>query len=136
VKRTLSAALGAALFFASLVGLQPAFAEGNLHKVNHIIVVMQENHSFDNYLGVLAFAPGSPYHNGNGACAKSDHQCVDGLSCTVDPAGNSHVPIPTSTTKAARYSPFTIHAAVCFPISIMAGSAPIEKVISSNPTRR
>jgi phospholipase C len=88
VKRTLSAALGAALFFASLAESQPAFAEGNLRKVNHIIVVMQENHSFDNYLGVLAFAPGSPYHNGNGACAKTDHQCVDGLSCTVDPAGN------------------------------------------------
>jgi len=28
---------------------QTAVAEGNLHKTNHIIVVMQENHSFDNY---------------------------------------------------------------------------------------
>lgn len=86
--RTCIAALGAALFFASLAESQPAFAEGNLHKVNHIIVVMQENHSFDNYFGVLALAPGSPYHNGNGACDKGDHQCVDGLSCTVDPLGN------------------------------------------------
>ena len=33
-----------------------AFATGDLHKVNHIIVVMQENHSYDNYLGVLAYA--------------------------------------------------------------------------------
>jgi phospholipase C len=33
-----------------------------LHKVNHIIIVMQENHSFDNYFGVLPYAPGSPYH--------------------------------------------------------------------------
>ena len=88
MSRTLSAVLGAVCLFAALSAPQTAVAEGNLHKVNHIIVVMQENHSFDNYFGVLAFAPGSPYHNGNGACAKTDHQCVDGLSCTVDPAGN------------------------------------------------
>ena len=51
-----------------------------LGKVNHIILLMQENHSFDNYLGVLALAAGSPYHGGQ--CAPSDHSCVDGLSCT------------------------------------------------------
>jgi phospholipase C len=61
-----------------------AFADGNLQKVNHIIVVMQENHSFDNYFGALAYAPGSPYHSGNGACASTDHSCVDGLICTVN----------------------------------------------------
>ena len=61
-----------------------AFADGNLQKVNHIIIVMQENHSFDNYFGALAYAPGSPYHNGNGSCSSSDHTCVDGLTCTVN----------------------------------------------------
>jgi phospholipase C len=60
-----------------------AFADGNLSKVNHIIIVMQENHSFDNYFGALAYAPGSPYHNGNGTCASTDHKCVDGLTCTL-----------------------------------------------------
>lgn len=60
-----------------------AFADGNLQKVNHIIIVMQENHSFDNYFGALAYAPGSPYHNGNGSCLATDHSCVDGLTCTV-----------------------------------------------------
>jgi phospholipase C len=70
------------------IGLKPALAEGNIHKVNHIIVIMQENHSFDNYFGALAYAPGSPYHNGNGACKNSDHGCVDGLSCSVDGNGN------------------------------------------------
>src|SRR5579872_62134 len=59
------------------------FADGNLKKVNHIIIVMQENHSFDNYFGALAYASGSPYHNGNGSCASTDHSCVDGLTCTV-----------------------------------------------------
>ena len=58
-------------------------AEGNLKKVKHIIIVMQENHSFDNYFGALAYAPGSPYHNGNGSCSSTDHTCVDGLTCTV-----------------------------------------------------
>ena len=65
-----------------------AFADGDLRKVNHIIVVMQENHSFDNYFGVLAYAPGSPYHPGAQGCQAGDHGCVDGLSCQADGAGN------------------------------------------------
>ena len=63
-----------------------ALANGDINKVKHIIIVMQENHSFDNYFGALAYAPGSPYHSG--ACSKNDNNCVDGLSCTMDPAGN------------------------------------------------
>jgi len=63
-------------------------ADGNLHNVNHIIIVMQENHSFDNYFGVLPYASGTPYHGGGGKCASNDHTCVDGLSCTRDSAGN------------------------------------------------
>src|SRR5271166_6586952 len=69
--------------FLCLLLSQSALADGNLKKVNHIIIVMQENHSFDNYFGALAYAPGSPYHNGHGKCASSDHTCVDGLTCTV-----------------------------------------------------
>src|ERR1700736_5165705 len=59
-----------------------------LQKVNHIIIVMMENNSFDNYFGALAYAPGSPYHTTSGGCSKEDHNCVDGLSCKVDAAGN------------------------------------------------
>ncbi|HEX5460455.1 MAG TPA: alkaline phosphatase family protein [Steroidobacteraceae bacterium] len=59
-------------------------AEG-LNKVNHIIVVMLENHSFDNYFGALAYAPGGPYHASSVGCAADDHSCVDGLNCSVDP---------------------------------------------------
>lgn len=62
-----------------------ARAEGDLHKVNHIIIVMQENHSFDNYFGALPYVPGGLYHGG--PCSKNDHQCVDGLTCTVDTLG-------------------------------------------------
>ena len=72
-------------------------ADGDLQKVKHIIIVVQENHSFDNYFGTLALAPGSPYHQpggqdrdaeGNNGCNKNDHRCVDGLSCRLDSAGN------------------------------------------------
>src|SRR2546426_11009034 len=82
-----------------------AQADGGLGKVNHIIIVMQENHSFDNYFGVLPLAPKlntmtgvplglGPYHNNNsatgsnGGCPTSDHLCVDGLNCTRDALGN------------------------------------------------
>jgi phospholipase C len=57
-----------------------------LSKINHIIIVMMENHSFDNYLGALAYAPGSPYHVTSGGCSEQDHGCVDGLSCRMDSA--------------------------------------------------
>src|SRR5215470_9217146 len=80
----------ALVFFAARTTL----AEGDIHKVKHIIILMQENHSFDNYFGALAYAPGSPYHSpGNDAdpddrgCGKNDHSCVDGLSCMVSNSG-------------------------------------------------
>jgi phospholipase C len=86
-----SATVASAVFFpliGLLIGPKPALAQSGLQQVNHIIIVMQENHSFDNYFGALAYAPGTPYHNGNGSCSASDHRCVDGLSCTADLAGN------------------------------------------------
>jgi phospholipase C len=70
---------------ALLIGMSAptvTLADGNLQNVEHIIIVMQENHAFDNYLGVLAYAPGSPYHPGSPSCASSDHACVDSLTCT------------------------------------------------------
>jgi phospholipase C len=76
----------AVLLFVCFSGQNRALAQGNLQNVNHIIIVMQENHSFDNYFGVLPYAPGSPYHHG--PCAKSDHRCVESLKCTTDASGN------------------------------------------------
>jgi phospholipase C len=81
----------AVLVLAILLGScqwNPAFADGDINKVNHVIVLMQGGHSFDNYFGALPYAPGSPYHNGNGACDPNDHSCVDGLTCTQDAVGN------------------------------------------------
>ena len=56
-----------------------ARADGDINAVNHIVIIMQENHSFDNYFGVLPYTSGGPYHPG--PCRRGDHSCVDGLSC-------------------------------------------------------
>lgn len=56
-----------------------------LKRIGHIIVLMQENHSFDNYFGVLPYMHGSPYHppaKAGGPCKAGDHKCVDGLTCS------------------------------------------------------
>jgi phospholipase C len=65
-------------------GAPPPQATG-LAKVNHITLMMQENHSFDNYLGALPYAPGSPYHPG--PCSANDNKCLDGLTCTAGAGG-------------------------------------------------
>ena len=88
-------------FATLLLGAASARADGDLSKVKHVIIVMQENHSFDNYFGALAYAPGSPYHSPGdsgdsgdsdgrscgGGCRADDHRCVDGLSCRADRSG-------------------------------------------------
>ena len=77
--------LAVAISIAALAAT--AHADGNLKKVNHIIVVMQENRSFDHYFGALPYVPGGPYHGHGGGCARFDHRCVDGLSCRADASG-------------------------------------------------
>jgi phospholipase C len=93
-----------AAFAACLLAPPATMADGNLQKVNHIIVVMQENHSFDNYFGVLPYAPGSPYHAAKGSCSASDHACVDALTCTASSGqlicSNSNLDDNGSTVKA------------------------------------
>jgi phospholipase C len=85
-------ALSFILFFLCISLPQLSRAQTGLHKVNHNIVVMQENHSFDNYFGALAYAPGTPYHGtpGTGGCSPDDHACADGLSCMLDASGTLH----------------------------------------------
>jgi phospholipase C len=80
----------AALLLPLLLGLlagKRANADGSLKKVKHVVVIMQENHSFDNSFGALTYAPGSPYHSGLFGCRNGDHGCVDGLACAPDNNG-------------------------------------------------
>src|SRR5262249_55584113 len=67
---------------------------GLLSRVKHIIVVMQENHSFDNYFGALPYAVGSPYRGG--PCRADDHACVDGLSCGRHPKTGAYHCVDTN----------------------------------------
>ena len=62
-----------------------------LGNLKHIVIVIQENHSFDNYFGVLPYAgstayfsAANPYHapSGSNGCDTSDSTCVDGLTCS------------------------------------------------------
>jgi phospholipase C len=69
-------------------GAALAHGDGDLSKVKHIIIVMQENHSFDNYFGVLPYAVGTPYERG--PCDPDNHACVDGLSCERHPASGAY----------------------------------------------
>src|SRR5579862_5223281 len=113
--RILLGALCALFALACSFGAKPALADGDLQNLKHIIIVMQENHSFDNYFGALAYVPGGPYHSphdfdrgrdhdrgdadrvsdrddherdaGEG-CRADDHRCVDGLTCKVDDNGD------------------------------------------------
>src|ERR1700757_2621040 len=67
----------------SLAATAPDNGLGNL---KHIIVIFQENRSFDHYFGVLPYAPGSPYHQAR-PCPAGDHACVDGLECKLSADG-------------------------------------------------
>ena len=80
--------LSAALILGALLGSRPLLAQSGLDQVHHIIIVMQENHSFDNYFGALPYTPGGAYHppdpldrDPDGGCRADDHSCVDGLTC-------------------------------------------------------
>jgi len=54
---TLALAICAALGFAP--GARAASPEG-IHKIQHVVMIMQENHSFDNYFGTYPGADGIP----------------------------------------------------------------------------
>jgi phospholipase C len=89
-----------------------------LQNLKHIIVVMQENHSFDNYFGALAYAPGTVYHpvdadrdhDGDvdrGGCRPGDHRCVDGLTCKV--AGDGTLSCSNFNVDADGSKVFAFH---------------------------
>lgn len=83
-------ALAAIVAALSLPRSRANAGDAGLMRVGHVIVLMQENHSFDNYFGALPYAPGSRYHpprRRGGPCDSGDHRCVDGLTCARDPAG-------------------------------------------------
>ncbi len=58
------AALG--VVFAALLGAAPALARlSGIHKIRHVVIIMQENRSFDSYFGTFPGADGIPGLAGN-----------------------------------------------------------------------
>jgi phospholipase C len=56
---------------AASPGSSPATASG-IHKIQHVIVIMQENRSFESYFGTFPGADGLPMHNGQPAVCVPD----------------------------------------------------------------
>jgi phospholipase C len=72
----------------SVAATPPATPKVGIHKIQHVIVIMQENRSFDSYFGTYPGADGIPVSNGvptvcvpdpaTRACVKPYHSSVDG----------------------------------------------------------
>ncbi len=83
---TLAAAAGLALVLAvtGATGARPAGAYaagtgGGIHRIRHVIVIMQENRSFDNFFGTYPGADGLPQTGGHFTVCETDpvtRQCV------------------------------------------------------------
>ena len=134
LRRTLLlAGVGAGL----LISAPGARADGNLNNVNHIIIVMQENHSYDNYFGVLGYVPNSPYHNAASrrGCNAADTACVDGLTCkTPSNTGLLTCKTRTGATSRATYRRSTIPGCAPVRTSTTAGTAATRRATSSGST--
>src|SRR5437667_12903977 len=65
-RRLLSAALAAVLATSALAacGGSNTPAAGDIHLIKHVVVIMQENRSFDSYFGTYPGADGIPMQNG------------------------------------------------------------------------
>ncbi len=65
----------------------PAWGVDEIHKVQHVVIIMQENRSFDSYFGTYPGADGIPMHDGvsavcvpdprNGGCQRPYHDPND-----------------------------------------------------------
>src|SRR5216684_6324485 len=65
--------LNAAGFAGALTGVKPDVVPAGIHKIKHVIVIMQENRSFDHYFGTYPGADGFPRAaNGNFAVCVPD----------------------------------------------------------------
>ncbi len=65
MKSVKSSLLLSVLLAAALIAVVPAQdQDGGIHKIKHVIVIMQENRSFDTYFGTFPGADGIPMQNG------------------------------------------------------------------------
>jgi phospholipase C len=80
--RAKALALPGVVLAAALLGAAGAQAAEGIHKIEHVVVIMQENRSFDSYFGTYPGANGIPagvcVHDPlNGGCVKPFHDPAD-----------------------------------------------------------
>jgi phospholipase C len=83
------ASLGFLLLFLACSDAPPTASSppGAIHKIQHVVVIMQENRSFDSYFGTFPGADGIPMQNGVpavclpdaelGSCVRPYHDSAD-----------------------------------------------------------
>jgi len=80
--------VGSLLAAFTVIQAQPGQAQAvGIHKIKHIIVIMQENRSFDSYFGTYPGADGIPMQNGTPTVCIPDphlHHCVRPFHTTDD----------------------------------------------------
>jgi phospholipase C len=79
IRRLLAAAALAVAAVVVSVSAAPALAASGIHKIRHVVVIMQENRSFDNYFGTYPGADGIPMRHGVPTTCAPDplrHSCV------------------------------------------------------------
>src|SRR5580700_2349045 len=77
-----------AVAFLAVLAALPARSQGGdpIHKIRHVVIIMQENRSFDSYFGTFPGADGIPMRGGVPAACVPDPQ---GRPC-VRPYHDSH----------------------------------------------
>ncbi|MDQ2992365.1 MAG: alkaline phosphatase family protein [Candidatus Eremiobacteraeota bacterium] len=94
----------------SLVAATPVSSDGGLHKIKHIVIVMQENRSFDSYFGTFPGADGIPMKGGiplacipkpSGPCTRPYHDTGD-----VDAGGPHSAANATADIDGGRMDGF------------------------------
>jgi phospholipase C len=85
-------------------GAVTADAAGTIHKIKHVVVIMQENRSFDSYFGTYPGADGIPMTHGvpavcvhdpaTNTCVRPFHDKLDHIARTT----------PPRTSRAGRWT--------------------------------
>src|SRR5260370_26174383 len=102
------------------VSPSPSAGASGLQKIKHIVVIMQENRSFDEYFGLYPGTDGLPRQNGqftacvpdpaNGGCTQPYHDATDRNGRR--PHGSTN---PTADINNGRLDRFIRHAQRCRP---------------------
>jgi len=118
MKRSLAAATAA---IGVALGLQPALGSGEatepdgIHKIRHVVIIMQENRSFDTYFGTYPGANGIPMKGGaptvciptpQGSCIRPYHETAD-----LNAGGPHGVPSAVADIDNGRMDGFLYQAA-------------------------